>query len=76
MIEEYAQNRITYAIYNYWENLTVEEKLAAPDEYLHKYGHLLPSETTEGNAPRIKFFFTKMLEEHPKIISRLRRIGR
>lgn len=76
MIEEYAQNQITYEIYNYWENLTTEERLAAPDEYLSKYGYLLPNDMTEGNAPRIKAFFVKVLKEHPKLIMRMRRIGR
>ena len=76
LAEEYAENQINYEIYTYWDTLTVGEKLAASDEYLHKYGHLLPQEMTERNAPRIKSFFTKVLQEHPRIIIRLRRIGR
>ena len=76
MAEEYAQNQINTEIYMYWDSLSVEEKLGASDEYLGKHGHLLPGEMTEGNAPRIKAFFTKVLEEHPKLIRRMGRIGR
>jgi len=76
MAEKYAKKQINYEIYTYWDTLSVNEKLAASDEYLHKWGHLLPNETTEGSAPRIKAFFTKVLEEHPRILCRLRRIGR
>ena len=76
MAEKYSENQINYEIYTYWETLTVDEKLAASDEYMHKYGHLLPKEMTERKAPRVKSFFTKILQEHPKIFLRLRRIGR
>lgn len=76
MAEEFAQKQINYEIYTYWDGLTVDEKLAASDEYIRNYGHLLPNEMTEGNAPRIKAFFCKVLEEHPKIIRKMRRIGR
>jgi len=76
MAEEYAQKEISVRISHYWDNLNLDEKLAAPDEYINKYGHLLPSELTEGSAARIRVNFPKVLEEHPKIIHRMRRIGR
>jgi hypothetical protein len=76
MAEEYAQNEISGRISAYLENLTVDEELAAADEYLKKYGHLLPPEFTDGSAPRLKAHFGRILKEHPKIIRRTRRIGR
>ena len=74
--EKYAQNEIFARISHYWESLTLDEKLAAPDEYLSKYGYLLPSELTEGSAARLRANFPKVLEEHPKMIRQMRRIGR
>jgi hypothetical protein len=74
--EKYAQNEIFARISHYWESLTLDEKLAAPDEYLSKYGYLLPSELTEGSAARLRANFLKVLEEHPKMIRQMRRIGR
>ncbi len=76
MAEEYSQNEISARIFHYWESLTLDEKLAAPDEYLQNYGHLLPWELTEGSAARIRVNFLKVLEEHPKMIRKMRRIGR
>jgi hypothetical protein len=76
MAEHYAQNEISARISHYWNNLSVNEQLAATDEYLRKYGNLLPRELTEGSAARIKANFPKVLQEHPSTLRRLRRIGR
>ena len=76
MSEKYAQNEISARISNFWNNLSVDEQLAVATEYLDKYGHLLPLEMTEGYAVRIRANFVKVLEEHPRIVQRLRRVGR
>lgn len=76
MIEEYAGNEIRAKVSHYWYPLSTEQKLAATDEYLEKYGHLLPSELTEGTAVRIKADFMKVLEQHPRLVSRLRKVSR
>jgi len=75
-VEEYSGNEIKARISDYWHNLSLQEKLDAPEEYLKKYGHLLPSELTEGSAARIRGFFHRVLEEHPKLVQRLGRVGR
>ena len=76
MAEGYAEKEIAARIFQYWGRLSTDQKLAASDEYLAKYGHLLPSELTEGSAVRLKANFPKVLEEHPKMTRRMRRIGR
>ena len=76
MAETYAQNEISARISDYWNRMTVNEQLAATDEYLSKFGHLLPTEFTDGSAGRLKVHFTKVLNEHPKMIRRMRQIGR
>jgi len=76
MAEEYAENQIGALIGEYWKKLTLDEKLAAPDEYLEKYGHLLPSELTEGSAVRIRANFPKLLAQHPEIIRKIRSLDR
>ena len=43
-------------------------------EYISKHGHLLPSELVEGSAVRIRMFFIKVLEEHPRLIKNLRKL--
>ncbi len=76
MLEDYAGNEIAAKISNFWGSLSTDEQLAASQEYLDKYGHLLPSELTSGSAARIRANFIKVLEEHPRIMRRLRNIGR
>ncbi|MBW1744312.1 MAG: hypothetical protein JRJ47_12930 [Deltaproteobacteria bacterium] len=76
MIEKYAGNEIRAKISHYWHPLSTDEQLDATDEYLEKYGHLFPSELTEGTAVRIKAGFVKVLEQHPHLIMRLRKVGR
>ncbi|MCY2928051.1 MAG: hypothetical protein NTV86_00880 [Planctomycetota bacterium] len=76
MADNYAQDEIEAKVNTYWSYLSVDEKLAAGDEYLAKYGKLLPSELTEGSAARVRANLPKVLEEHPKIIRRLTSVGR
>jgi hypothetical protein len=74
MANEYSQNEIRARVYHYWNNLSTNEKLEACDEYINKYGHLLPDEMKEGNAARVRVNFTKVLEEHPHMIERFKNI--
>ena len=74
--ETCAQNEVSARISQYWNGLSLEEKLAAADEYLAKYGHLLPWELTEGCAARVRANLPKVLEEHTRLIQRLGRVGR
>jgi hypothetical protein len=76
MADQWAQKWISTRISQFWNELSVDEKLAVPTEYIEKYGHLLPPELTEGSATRIRVNFPKVLEEHPRILQRTRRVGR
>lgn len=76
MAEEYSENEISARVGQYWERLSVDEQISAASEYLEKYGHLLPSELTEGYGARIRANFPKVLAQHPQILRRTRRLGR
>ena len=76
MIENYAQNVISARITYYLQDFTLDERDAEADEYLKKFGHLLPSDFTDANGVRLKVQFPSVLNEHPKIILRMRQIGR
>ena len=76
MAETYAQNEISARISNYWNQLAVEEQITATDEYLQNFRHLLPTEFTEGSATKLRVHFIQVLNEHPKMIRRIRQIGR
>ena len=75
MTTEYAGNEISARIHHFWNSLIMEEQFSVMDEYLIKFGHLLPSELTEPTADRIKVNFVKVLKEHPQLVKRMRNIG-
>ena len=75
MVTEYAGNEISARINIFWNGLTMKEQFSVMDEYLEKFGYLLPTELTESNAVRIKFNFVKVLKEHPQLIRRMRNIS-
>jgi hypothetical protein len=76
MAEEYAENEIGARVSDYWNHLASNEILPAVDEYIDRYGHLLPSEMTESGGVGIKGNFLKVLKHHPKLIRTLRNVGR
>ena len=76
MAEDYAQNEISARVNDYWAVLTIDEQLAAADEYIRDYGSLLPSEFKGGNVAMLKANFPKVLKNHPSLIRRMRRVGR
>ena len=72
--QQYGENEVSARVGVWWDALSVDEKLAATDEYLCEYGHLLPSELAEGSAVRVRASFPKVLEEHPRLLQRMRRL--
>lgn len=75
MADEYSTNYIRSNISNFWESLSLDEKMEISSEYLDKYGHLIPSELMDGGAVRLRVFFWKVLQEHPKIVQKLRNVN-
>jgi len=76
MSEGYGETWVETQVWNYWNSLSIAERLSAPDEYLRQFGHLLPTELTEGSAGRIRANFPRFLMEHPGLIRRLREVAR
>jgi len=70
--QQYPQNEISAKVSVYWQELSLDEKLAAPIEYIEKFGHLLPSELTEASAVRIRANFPQFLEKHPQMLQKFR----
>jgi len=76
MAESYAVNETTARVGRYWNGLSADEQLAVGDDYLRRYGHLLPSELTEGSAARLRANLPRVLREHPALVRRMAQIGR
>lgn len=56
-----AQDEIAARVGAFWNGLSAEEQDAVCTAYLSRYGHLLPSEVTEGYAARIRARFPQVL---------------
>ncbi len=76
MAEDYAENEIFARIDDCWKTLTPNEQFSLADEYIEKYGHLLPSELTEASAARLRADLPRFLAKHPRILRKTRHIGR
>ena len=74
--QQLAENEIRARVLAFWDGLSVDERLAIADEYLRKYGHLLPSEVTEASAARLRVNMPRVLQEHPRLLREFRQIGR
>ncbi|MFB3789192.1 MAG: hypothetical protein ACE15F_22770 [bacterium] len=59
--EEFIENEIHACVVPFLNHYAMEDRLRIAKEYLHKYGHLLPSEMTEGSAARIKINLVQVL---------------
>ena len=73
MVKEYSGNEISARVTDFWNQFPQDERMIIVDEYLMKYGHLLPDELTEGNAVRVRLNFVKILNEHSHLIRKIRR---
>ena len=74
--DDLSANEIRGRVHAFWQSHSPQEVLEASTEYLAKYGHLLPSEMTEGSAGRLRGGFVEVLKNHPKLEQQLRRVGR
>ena len=72
MAREYSEREIEARVSAYWHGHSPDELLADADDYLAHFGHLLPSELTEGSAARIRANFSEVLAQHPFLLKRLR----
>lgn len=72
----YADTEIRARISAFWISLSAKERFDAINEYIDKFRGLLPVETRAGSSSGLKVRFWEVLEEHPRMLQRLRRAGR
>jgi hypothetical protein len=76
IIAQYAKNEITSKVTEFWNGLTLKERLSIADEYLEKFDDFLPYDLKAGNAARLRTNMFDVLVNHPKMVSSLRTLGR
>ena len=72
----YAQNKVSYLVDEFWVKLSFDDKAKAAKKYSEKYGHLIPAKFNERGSVLLIGFLPKILEQHPAMIQRMRRVGR
>jgi hypothetical protein len=72
----YGQNKARYLVDEFWDNLSFNDRIKAAKHYREKYGRLIPPKYTESSIEYLTSQLPKILEEHPAMIQRMRRVGR
>jgi hypothetical protein len=76
LVGYYSQNQTRYFVDEFWNSLSYDDRIAAARKYREKYGHLIPAKFTEGSIEYLTSQLPKILEEHPGMMQRMRRVGR
>ena len=74
LAEHWTRNRVRSLVSEYWESLSDRERQAVPEEYLEKCGAMLPVEARKRLSYEPWFNFFKVLEQHPYLVDRVRRL--
>ena len=74
LAEHWTRNRIGSLVSEYWTSLSDREREQVPGEYLSKCGALLPPEVRRRLSYEPWFNFCKVLERHPHLVDRVRRL--
>lgn len=74
ILEEQSGRQISTKVWNFWNSLDNDEKLDTVDEFLRKFGRILPSEYTSGAY--LKINFPQVLEKYPQLLLEIRRAVR
>jgi len=68
----YLRNKTSVLVSDFWNNLSVDQKIEASREYIVLYRRLIPSELAEASGARILCQLPKLLNKHPQVIHSLR----
>lgn len=73
ILKDRSGNEISSRIYTFWNSLDTQEKFAAIDEFIRKFGNTLPSKFTDGRTIYLKMHFPQFLEKYPQFLLEMRR---
>ena len=67
---------VSIRVDSFCQRLSAEEYVAAGEEYVRKYGHLLPAEIREGSSTRVRLNLAGLLKQHHELLVSTNRVGR
>jgi len=72
--QQVADSWIRVKIGKFWNELSADERVSVPLEYLNKFQSILPPEILEQNPSVFSAHFYQFLEHHPQMMQQLRKI--
>ncbi len=78
LAEERAGNYVKYLVDSFLDSAYpgYENRIAIAEEYLGKFGHLLPADLAQGSPAFLASNLATVLEQHPRLIRKLQQIPR
>jgi hypothetical protein len=74
ILQDRSGKEISARVWRFWESLTDDEKLETANEFLQKFGRMLPSEYNGGGGAYLLVMnFTRVLEKYPQLLMEMRR---
>jgi hypothetical protein len=75
MADDFIDEQLALSTDQFWNLLSTPGKHAAADEFILKWGFLLPGELTENSAARIRTYLPEYLKRIPEALQRLQQIS-
>lgn len=76
VLKDRSKQQISNRIGPFWNSLSDTEKLNTIQEFMAKFGDILPSEYRGGGGAYLKMNFPNMLQKYPELILEIRRAVR
>ena len=76
ILKDRSGREISARIWRFWESLADGEKKETVDEFLQKFGRILPSEYTIGGGAYLKMNFPRILDNYFQLVVEIRRAVR
>jgi hypothetical protein len=73
ILQDRSGREISGRVGRFWESLTYDEKLESANEFLQKFGHMLPSKYTGGGGIHLVMNLPHVLEKYPQLLMEIRR---
>ena len=75
MADDFIEQQVGMSASAWWSLLSTPDRHAAADEFLLKWGYLLPGELTEHSAARVRAYLPEYLKRVPEMFQKLQQIS-
>ena len=76
MGKEHVSQLVETCVAQYWESRSVADLLSDAEEYVRRFGRIIPAEMRERGGVRIRGEFFRALTKHPFVVAKIRQHAR